>query len=74
MAYGTRRFNGTFTTQFLALTLIYLKYILILSFHIRLGHPEGLFLVGLPVKILKALLPGSILATLPVYHILIFKI
>ena len=35
--------------------------------HLRLGLPKGLFPVGLPVKILKALLPPSILATLPVY-------
>ena len=28
-----------------------------------LGLPKGLFPVGLPVKILKALLPSSILAT-----------
>ena len=28
-----------------------------------LGLPKGLFHVGLPVKILKALLPSSILAT-----------
>ena len=31
--------------------------------YIRLGLPRGLFAVGLPVKILKALLPYSILAT-----------
>ena len=36
---------------------------LILSSHQRLGLPKGLFPVGLPVKILKALLPSSILAT-----------
>ena len=29
---------------------------------VRLGLPKGLFPVGLPVKILKALLPSSILA------------
>ena len=37
--------------------------ILILSSLLRLGLPKGLFPVGLPVKILKALLPSSILAT-----------
>ena len=31
--------------------------------HLRLGLSKGLFPVGLPVKILKALLPSSILAT-----------
>jgi hypothetical protein len=30
---------------------------------LRLGLPKGLFPVGLTVKILKALLPSSILAT-----------
>ena len=37
----------------------------ILSSHLRLGLPKGLLPVGLPVKILKALLPSSILATCP---------
>ena len=31
--------------------------------HLRLGFPKGLFPVGIPVKILKTLLPSSILAT-----------
>ena len=38
-----------------------------LSSHLRLGLPKGLFPVGLPVKILKALLPSSILATCPAH-------
>ena len=38
-----------------------------LSSHLRLGLPKGLFPVGLPVKILKALLPYSILATCPAH-------
>jgi hypothetical protein len=42
--------------------------ILILSSHLRLGLPKDLFPVGLPVKILKAILPSSILATCPAYH------
>ena len=37
--------------------------ILILSSHLRLGLPKGLLPVDLLVKILKALLPSSILAT-----------
>jgi hypothetical protein len=41
----------------------YLKSILIFSSHMYLDLPEVLFPVGLPVKILKALLPSSILAT-----------
>ena len=43
------------------------RSILMLSFHLRLGLPKGLFPVGLPVKILKALLPSSILATCPAH-------
>ena len=41
---------------------ISLRSILILSY-LRLGLPKGLFPVGVPVKILKAPLPSSILAT-----------
>ena len=40
---------------------------LILSSHLRLGLPKGIFPVGLPVEILKALLPSSILATCPAH-------
>ena len=42
--------------------LIYLQYILILSFHVRLGLP-----VGLHVKISKALLLYSIVTTCPAH-------
>ena len=52
MAYGTRRFNAAFTRALQ-------KF---LSSHLRLGLPKGLFPVGSPAKILKALLPSSILA------------
>ena len=41
------------------------RSILILSSHLHLGLPKGLFPASLPVKILKAL-PSSILATCPV--------
>ena len=44
-----------------------LRSITILSSHIRLGLPKGFFPVGLPVKILKALLPSSILTTCPAH-------
>ena len=44
---------------------VYLRYILILSSYPRLDLPGGIFPVGLPVKILKALVPSSILATWP---------
>ena len=43
------------------------RSILILSFHLCLGLHKGLFPVGLPPKILKALLPSSILATCPAH-------
>ena len=46
---------------------ISLRSILILSSHLRLGLPEGLFPVGLPVEILKAFLPSSIQATCPAH-------
>ena len=39
----------------------------ILPSYIRLGLPKCLFSVGLPVKILKALLPSSILAKCPTH-------
>ena len=79
MTYGIRRFNTAFTkvrqwslswaetTQLLALIPISLRSILILSSHLRLGLPKGLFPVDVLVKILKALLPSSILATWPAY-------
>ena len=41
--------------------------ILILSSHLRLGLPNGLFPVDVPVKILKTLLPSSLLATCPAH-------
>ena len=42
---------------------IFSRSILMLSSHLRLGLPKGLFPVGVPVNILIALLPSSILAT-----------
>ena len=62
MTYETRRFNTEFTwplqkslfraksTQFLVLIPIYLRSILILSSHLRVDLPKGLFPVGLPVQ------------------------
>ena len=41
------------------------RSILILSSYLCLGLPKGVFPVGLPVNIFKALLPSSILATCP---------
>ena len=46
---------------------ISLSFILMMSSHLRLGLPKGLFPEGLPVKILKVLLPSSILATYPAH-------
>jgi hypothetical protein len=43
--------------------LFFLRSILILYSHLRFGLPKGIFPVGVPVKILKALLPSSILST-----------
>ena len=41
----------------------YLFKILILSSHLRLGHSKSIFPVGVPLKMLKAVPPSSILAT-----------
>ena len=43
------------------------RSILILSSHLRLGLPKDLFPVDFPVKIVKALLSSSILATWPAH-------
>ena len=79
MAYGTWRFNAAFTralqyslswaesTKLPALISISSRSIIIQTSHLRRGLPKGLFPVGLPVKILKALLPSSILATCPAH-------
>ena len=48
--------------------LISLGSILILCSHPRLGLPEFFFPIGLPDKILKAVLPSSILATCPAHR------
>ena len=55
------------STHFLLLTFISLRYILIFSSHLCLGVPECPLPIGLPAKILKALLPSSILATCPAH-------
>jgi hypothetical protein len=47
--------------------LFSLRSILILSSHLSLGLPKGLFPVGVPVKTLKAFLHSSILATWPAH-------
>ena len=49
--------------KFLVMIDISLRSILILSSHVPLDLPKGLFQVVLPVKILKAFLSFSILTT-----------
>ena len=79
MAYGTRRSNAKVHKGSPIIPILsrinpipridsyFFKVILILSSHLRLDLPKGLFRVGLPVKILKDLLPSSILATCPAH-------
>ena len=54
-------------TQFPVLISIYLRSFIIFSYHLRLGLHNGLFNIGLPARILKALLPSSILAIWPIH-------
>ena len=79
LTYGTRMINAAFTavlqkslssaesTQSLRLTPIYLRLILIVPSHLHIAFRKRLFPVGLPVNILKALLPCSILAICPAH-------
>ena len=53
--------------QIFRIYTISFRSILIFSSHLCLGLPKDLFPIGLPVKILKALLPSSILVTWPAY-------
>ena len=77
MVYRARGFNDAFKRalqqsltyaeliQFLLLTPIPVRSILIVLSHLRLRLPRGLFSVGLTVKILKDLITSFILATCP---------
>ena len=51
-----------------------LRFILILSSHLRLGLHKGFFPVGVPVRILKALLPSSIQAHLNLLELIALTI
>ena len=52
-AYGTRGFNAASNPIPRMDSLFFLRFTLILSSHVRLGLPRGLFPVGVPVKIVK---------------------
>ena len=68
MAYETRRFNAAFTCRINPIHRIDIYLISISLFsHLRLDLPKGLFPIGLPVKIMKALLSSYTLATRPDY-------
>jgi len=81
--YGTRKFISTSTrarhlslplarsAQFMLPHPTYWGFILILSSFLRLGLPSSLFPLGLPTKILYALLLSSIRATCSAHLILI---
>ena len=84
--YGTRRFITAFTSvRHLSLSLAILiqsmpphptswRSILILSSHLRLVLPSGLFHSGFPTKTLYTLLFSTIRATCPVHIILLYLI
>jgi hypothetical protein len=81
--YGTRRFITLFTrdlhwslswtrrTQSTPSHPISLSYILILSTHLRLGLPSGLFPSGFPINNLRAFLFSSIRDACPVHLIIL---
>ena len=73
MAYGIRRLNDSPIIPTLrrinqiGSTHIHLRSILLWFLHLALGLPRDLLPEGLPIKILKALLPSSILTTSPAH-------
>jgi hypothetical protein len=75
--YGTRRFITVFTRAlYWSLSgdrsiLFLLRSIIILSTHLRLRPPSGLFSSGFPTNILYAFLLSPIRATYPAHLILL---
>jgi hypothetical protein len=67
--YRTRRFIAAFTgTHYLFISrAIYLRCSLILYSHLRLSLPIGLFLSGLPTKILPAFVVSRMRVTCPAH-------
>ena len=65
MLHSQGLFNNPYS-QSNQLNSSYWHLFLILSSYLRLGLPKGLFPVGLPVNILKALLPSPILHDVPI--------
>ena len=64
---GPSNYPWTESIHFLVLIPISLRFNLIFHSHLRLGLPTCLFPAGVPVKILKPVLPSSILATWPAH-------
>jgi hypothetical protein len=85
MAYGSRKFSVVFTRipqysltraqsiKSLLLTPIYLRSILILSSHLSLGLPIGLFPAGLPVIIFEQSYLPFWVQVLPILFFYIYK-
>ena len=67
MTYSQGISNNPYPNQSFVLIPTSLRPVQILFSQLRLGLPKGNFPIGLPVKILKKLLPSDILGTLPAH-------